>query len=750
MRWVVILLGFLFSSINSVAQSPTNTADTTPTPKSLSDITVVGRYSSSDIQLLPEIVGTSIYAGKKSSLIVLNNVKGNVTTNTMRQVVAKVPGVHIWESDGSGIQIGIAARGLSPNRSWEFNVRQNGYDIAADPYGYPEAYYNPQLQAVQRIEIIRGHGALQYGPQFGGLVNYIIKNGSEIEVPFEAETQQTVGSYGLFNSYNAVGGKKGKIHYYSFFDHRNADGYRKNSRYFTNAGFGTITYQALPSLQVTLEVMTSHIRSQQPGGLTDVQLDSSIRQSLRSRNWFDIRWTTAALVTNYQLNTKHKFNFKIFSIHGDRNSVGFMPGGGILVPDTINRVTNAYSSRNLNIDNYKNYGMELRYMGEYKLFKRSQTLSAGARLYKGNTYRYVADGKGSTGIDYDMTLSGSVWTRDLDFKAYNSAVFLETLIQANDKFSIVPGIRYEYLVGSVAGRNGFSGTNEVLLQPQRRSRGFLLAGVGVEYHTSPKIEVYANISQAYRPIQFADLSAPPTTDQIDQNLKDAKGFNADLGIRGRLWNFLLMDASIYWLQYNNRIGVIVQQRQDGSFYNYRTNVGNSVAKGFEGLVEANLGSVLFSNVKKLKWSLFTSYSYNDARYQKFSVIAKNATGQLVAIDYSNKKVENAPQHILRTGTTLGYHKTSLTTQVSYVGAVFSDANNTLLPTVNGQNGLIPSYTVLDLTIVHTFSKQYDLRAGVNNLLNTHYFTRRATGYPGPGAMPADGRTFFVTFTAKFK
>ena len=743
-------MGFLLSSIISVAQSPNNAADTTPTPKSLSDITVVGRYSSSDIQLLPEIVGTSIYAGKKSSLIVLNNVKGNVTTNTMRQVVAKVPGVHIWESDGSGIQIGIAARGLSPNRSWEFNARQNGYDIAADPYGYPEAYYNPQLQAVQRIEIIRGHGALQYGPQFGGLVNYIIKNGSEIEVPFEAETQQTVGSYGLFNSYNAVGGKKGKIHYYSFFDHRNAEGYRQNSRYFTNAGFGTVTYQAMPGLQVTLEVMTSHIRSQQPGGLTDIQLDSSIRQSLRSRNWFDIRWTTAALVTNYQLNAKHKFNFKIFSIHGDRNSVGFMPGGGILVPDTINRLTNAYNSRNLNIDNYKNYGMELRYMGEYKLFQRSQTLSAGARLYKGNTYRYVADGKGSTGIDYDMTLSGNVWTRDLDFKAYNSAVFLETLIQANDKLSIVPGIRYEYLMGSVAGRNGFLGTSELLLQPQRRSRGFLLAGVGVEYHTSSKTELYANISQAYRPIQFADLSAPPTTDLIDQNLKDAKGFNADLGIRGKLWNFLLVDASIYWLQYNNRIGVIVQQRQDGSFYNYRTNVGNSVAKGFEGLVEANLGSVLFANAKKLKWSLFTSYSYNDARYQKFSVIAKNATGQLVAIDYSNKKVENAPQHILRTGTTLGYHKTSLTTQVSYVGAVFSDANNTLLPTVNGQNGLIPSYTVLDLAIVHTFSKQYDLRAGVNNLLNTHYFTRRATGYPGPGAMPADGRTFFVTFTAKFK
>jgi Fe(3+) dicitrate transport protein len=89
---------------------------------------------------------------KKNVLIVLDNVQGNISTNTMRQLMAKVSGIRICESDGSGIQFGVAARVLSPNSSWEFNVRQNGYDIAADPYGYPKAFYNPQLQSVQRIE----------------------------------------------------------------------------------------------------------------------------------------------------------------------------------------------------------------------------------------------------------------------------------------------------------------------------------------------------------------------------------------------------------------------------------------------------------------------------------------------------------------------------------------------------------------------------------------------------------------------
>src|SRR5688572_9243093 len=228
---------------------------TKPQHKYLPDITVVGRYSKSDYQQMPEIVGTNIYAGKKNALIVLDNVKGNVVTNTMRQVFAKVPGIHVWESDPSGIQIGIAARGLSPNRSWEFNVRQNGYDISADPFGYPEAYYNPPLQAVQRIQVVRGAGSLQYGPQFGGMINYVLRDGSDIRKPFQFETQQTAGSFGLINSFNAVGGSTKKLHYYAFYDHRQGGGWRDNSKYRTGTAFATVNYLLNKRLTIGGEVM---------------------------------------------------------------------------------------------------------------------------------------------------------------------------------------------------------------------------------------------------------------------------------------------------------------------------------------------------------------------------------------------------------------------------------------------------------------------------------------------------------------
>ena len=145
--FALVAMSLISNGQNIISVNDTISVIDTIASKNLPDITVVGRNSKSDYQQMPEIVGTNIYAGKKNALIVMDNVQGNVVNNTMRQVMAKIPGIHVWESDPSGIQIGIAARGLSPNRSWEFNVRQNGYDIAADPYGYPEAYYNPQLQA---------------------------------------------------------------------------------------------------------------------------------------------------------------------------------------------------------------------------------------------------------------------------------------------------------------------------------------------------------------------------------------------------------------------------------------------------------------------------------------------------------------------------------------------------------------------------------------------------------------------------
>jgi Fe(3+) dicitrate transport protein len=282
---------------------------------------------------------------------------------------------------------------------------------------------------------------------------------------------------------------------------------------------------------------------------------------------------------------------------------------------------------------------------------------------------------------------------------------------------------------------------------QSRSRGFVLGGIGAEYHTTKTTEIYANIAQAYRPIQFADLTAPPTTDVIDPSLTDATGFNADLGYRGKIKDFLQFDVSVFWLEYNNRVGVLQQQRADGSFYNFRTNVGSSASKGVEAFAEWSIFKT-FAPKNNSDLSVFASYSYTDARYNNFTVISKSGSS-LVETNLKNKMVENAPQHILRSGVNYWLKGWGATLQYSFTDKAFADANNTETPTANAQNGLIPAYNLLDLSLSYRFERKYTLKAGVNNLTDTRYFTRRAGGFPGPGLLPADGRTWFVTLGGNF-
>lgn len=712
-------------------------------PKYLPEITLVGRNTGSDIHFLPEIVGTNINAGKKNALIVMDNVQGNVVTNTMRQVMAKVPGIHIWESDPSGIQIGIAARGLSPNRSWEFNVRQNGYDISSDPFGYPEAYYTPQLNSVQRLEVVRGAGSLQYGPQFGGLVNFILKDGSEIKKPFQYESQQTVGSFGLFNSYNAIGGQNEKAHYYAFWDHRKGNGFRESSGFTVNTAFANYSWKINKKLKLGFEFTHFDYLSQQPGGLTDVQFNRDAYKSVRNRNWFEVNWNLAALNLDYAINETSRLNIKAFGMTGDRNSIGFMQAPN--VADTINAATMQYNNRRVDMDQYRNVGAEARYITEYSIGKTKQTLSAGIRYFRGRTNRFQ-NGRGNTGSDYNLNILAPYPT-DLNFLTVNTAFFAENIFRIGKNFILIPGFRVEHIGNTANGRVNLTGNTEVKVGNENRRRQFILPGIGAEYHIG-MTEIYANYSQSYRPALFSDLTANPTTDIIDQNLEDAKGYNIDLGYRGRIKDYLFFDVSGYILQYNNRIGLIAQQRLDGGFYNFRTNVGDSKSMGVEALVEFSPTKVWFKNSKYGHLTIYTSIAYIQARYEDFRIVSRQGNN-LVETNLKSKRVENAPENIIRTGLTYTKKGLTITTQYSYVSEAFSDANNTLTPTTNGVNGLIPSYNLVDLSGTYKFNEKLFLKSGINNLFGEKYFTRRASGYPGPGLMVAEPRNFFVTVGVKF-
>jgi Fe(3+) dicitrate transport protein len=744
MRRLSFLLLSLLATYTVKAQDQFET-EANDTIKRLAPVIITPKQQSPE--RMPETKDNVLFSGKKNEVLKLSNINGNVTNNNAREIFARIPGVTVWENDGSGIQINVGVRGLSPNRSWELNTRQNGYDISSDVFGYPEAYYNPPLEAVETISLVRGGSSLQFGPQFGGTLNYVLKR--ENQKKFSFETQNTVGSYGLMSSYNAIGGKFKKFSYYVYNHSRSADGWRANSEYTVRNTHAFAAYRFTENTKLSAEYTNMDYKMQQAGGLTDEQFDNNPRQSLRERNWFGTPWNVFALHLDTKISERLTSDTKLFGLIGERNSVGFTAAP--TVEDAINPATNDYANRRVDRDYYKNFGLENRNVLQYKLGKIDNNLAFGIRLYKANTQR-VQDGKGTTGSDFDLTIDGR-YARDLDFTTENVALFAENQFKVTEKFSVTPGVRYEYINSEAVGRFGISGGNDIPLPNKTISRHQPLFGLGLEYKFRTT-NIYANITQAYRPVLFSDLTPPAVTDVIDPNLKDADGFNADLGFRGTYKNYLNFDFSLFYLSYNNRIGGVRQfvnnDPTQGTFI-YRTNLGETVNKGIEGFF--NLNITRFFEVEKPygNLDLFASVSFIDSRYTDFKIYTATGSAPNVTISESNlsgNRVENAPRYIHNFGLSWGNNNLSATVQYRMSGKIFTDANNTETPSANGLTGLLDDYQVFDLSAEYKFLKNYNLRAGINNLLDEDYATRRAGGYPGPGILPGEGRTFYISVGAK--
>ncbi|MGN6493072.1 MAG: TonB-dependent receptor domain-containing protein [Agriterribacter sp.] len=698
--------------------------------ESLEEIVISSYKSESVSGKLSDVSGTAIYAGKKTEVINMGNLNANLASNNTRQIYARIPGLNIWEYDRGGLQLGIGGRGLSPNRSSNFNIRQNGYDISADALGYPESYYTPSAEALAKIEIIRGAASLQYGPQFGGLINFVMKEGPR-EKPFEFTTRQTVGSYGFFNTFNSIGGTTAnkKLNYYSFYQYKRGDDWRPNSHFDQHNAYIHLAYDVTSKLKITGEYTLMKYLAQQPGGLTDDEFEADPAQSKRARNWFRVNWNLISLNIDYAISSNSRFNWRNYTLQGSREALGVLT--------YINR-TDIGGNRDYMYDRYNNFGSELRFIHQYKLVKdQSSTFLVGARLYRGLTIRKQGDGNDGSGPDFAF-IGPEPNKSGFRFPGNNIAAFAENIFTITPRWSITPGIRFEHINTKAHGyyykKNVFI-EDDKIEESKSNPRSFLLLGIGTSWKMAHGLELYANISQNYRSINFNDIRVANNNARVDPNLKDERGYNIDFGVRGNIRNWMYADISLFYLKYNDRIGSIFTVDTSFMIYRLRTNVSDSRNLGMELLLEGDILKAVSQGRSKYKLALYTNLSLIDARY---------VNTQNTAI--ADKLVENVPPVLFRTGLSGGNTRFNLTYQFSWQAKQYSDATNAE-ETPTAVDGVIPAFSVMDLSLSYNW-RWFTIYTGLNNLLNRKYFTRRADGYPGPGIIPADRRNAYVTLQFK--
>lgn len=695
-----------------------------------------------NIRKLRAIEGFMITQGKKTEAINVEKMDANKATNLSRQIFAKIPGLNIWESDGAGIQIGLGGRGLNPSRNSNFNTRQNGYDISADALGYPESYYTPPSEAIDEIQLIRGAASLQFGPQFGGLINFKLKEGNPTK-NIELIARHTIGTFGLNNSFLSVGGTKSDWNYYGYLNYKSGEDFRPNSKFDVIHGHLNIKKRINEKTSLGIEITKMYYLAQQPGGLTDDNFFKQPDTSTRARNWFQVDWNLVNINFDYEINSNTKINSRLFALNAYRNSLGDL--------SEINRV-DPDEKRNLISGDFRNIGNETRVVHLYEPLANPWAFVFGIRAYKGFNKTLQGNGNSNNGPDFNfddfsenINSSNSIQS-DYDFPSFNFSAFIEHIFNLNNKLSITPGIRYEYISTSAIGQfrkseSDLVGTplfdTVVSFANKNENRDFIIGGIGINYKLSNKIELYSNFSQNYRSINFSDMQISNPNFIIDPKLKDERGYNSDIGVRGKIKNKLYFDASVYMLFYNNRIGT--RLTTDTVWFKpiqYRTNISQSRTIGFEMMIEADWLKLLSINDNENKLSTFINFSYNNANYINSDILA-----------FKNKKVELVPPIVLKTGFSFTKEKYSLSYQFSYTKEHFSDATNSENQVSNAVVGLIYSYFTMDLSCKMIF-KSIQLETGINNLSNEIYFTRRATGYPGPGIIPSMPRSFYLCLQIK--
>lgn len=683
-----------------------------------------------DIQRLEPIQGTYIYSGKKTEVIELTQKNVALTEKYGRQIFAKIPGVFVYDMDGTGNQVNISTRGLDPHRGWEFNIRKDGILTNSDMYGYPASHYNIPMEAVERIELVRGTGSLQYGAQFGGMLNYVSKQ-PDTTRKLSIENISTMGSYGLVSTYTGASGKIGKFRYSAWVNKKSISGYRANSDSKFDAEAVSIFYEARKNLHFKLEWTHSNYIIHLAGPLTDSMFRADPRSSTRSRNYYNPNIHVPSFTMDWNLSTDTKLRLTTSAVLGIRNSVLFDKPA--TVPDSIVTATLQYNNRQVDVDHFNSYTSELRLLHSYGFLKHKSAITAGIQYLNNNLHRQQ-QGKGSTGSDFDLSLVSPGWGRDLHYKTNNVAFFAENRWVLTQRFSINTGARVEMGETQMTGTITYYADSAL---PNSISHKFPLLGVSAQYDLTEEINLYAGGSQAYRPVIFKDIVPASVYEVSDKKLKDAKGYNAEFGFRGK-WRYLKWDVTGFYLQYYNRLGTLAQKDSMGNLIIFRTNIGNAATKGIECFLQGD-----FSIRSKVSVSVFTSTSYMDARYS--SAMIKSGSEN---VSVSGHKVESVPTWITRNGCTVKYAAFSLSALYSFTSQSFADALNTVTPIQNGAAGLVPSYQLLDFNIAIQIGEKTKLSINANNVLNKQYYTKRPQFYPGPGIWSSDGRTFSGTISFK--
>jgi len=710
----------LVAALALTSTSPARAQDATNKPQALPTVVVSGEAEHSETvqgPFLPPVVGAKINAGKKTSVLDLDDLP-KINNNNYRQALAKTPGLLLSEETSPLVSIGY--RGLNPHRVQFTQMLKDGVPIHADQFGYPEAYYTPPLDTVDRLEFLRGGASLMYGPQPGGALNYVTHR-PRTDREFSARSLNVFGSDSLYSTFNSVDGTIGRTGYYAYFNHRQGDGFRAaNSDFDLFAGSAKLVLDATSDSRWILNFDGYAEEHGEPGGLTFATATNAVNYAAdrdatsRFFDRFRLKRYVASLGWEKDLSEHTLFTATAWGGYYSRFSKRQRGGGFGTLP--TGATTN---SNTIELQEFYTAGAEARLRHDWSTGGNTHTFAGGVQFYHTDSPR--TDQRGAA-PDVE---SGQLRNQS-QREVFYAPVFLENRFVFGD-FSITPGVRLENIWQGVEEQVNLDKTAAGTPLSDQREHDFVpLFGVGAEYKFKAGVTAYGNFSQAYRPKVFTEAVPTGGTTFVNNDLAEGKSWQGEIGLRGQPAPWLHWDASLFWLEFTDQIGSVAVPGGTSLI-----NIGDAVHRGAEAAVEVELlglgdawrGSTAV--VRDHQFSLYGNAMLLDAE------IKSSAIPALVG-----NRPQYAPDYLLRAGAIYRWRdRVKLAFTGTFVDDHFADD-------ANSANFFIPGYTTWDLTLewkVYQKRVEVSVVAGINNLFDEDYYSRIRSD----GIDPAYRRNYYL-------
>lgn len=604
-------------------------------------------------------------------------------------VLRRIPGVQSTDNSGtagSAISLNIGIRGLTGRYSPRSTVLLDGIPLAVAPYGQPQLSFAPvSLNNIESIDVVRGGGAVRYGPQnVGGIINFRSRSIPEGEgISGDASVRYNHFSEGDGNrQYSAfVGGTASNgLGVALMYSGMEGSEWRQGSDERVNDVAIKFRYPLDNHSEVYGKVSYYDVLSRTPGGLTVAQYKADPFQNTRPTDfWSGDRHGVDVGYLN-TISTTQEFEIKAYYNESFRQSA--------LINAAKTQIT--WQPRN-----YEVLGIEPRYTQRFNASGMVHDVTVG--------YRYLRErGDDNSYLQTVATgANGAIGTFVNSTDAH--AAYIDDRI-ALGQWRITPGVRYEQISSTrndVAAKSTFETDNTKALP-----------SLNVAYLLNPALTVFVNYTTSFGPVQNTQLNSQTPNNPLKPEL-------AKTGELGARWKSgaVSAEATLFKLKFDNQI-VQVPGITPATFQN----IGATNHDGIE-----TAADYTFDDASALAGlNVYANYTYTKALQES------GATAGLDVPFYSRTTDTIGARY--RVGAWTGNLSTTHQTKQ------YSDTANTVAESANGAAGQIPGFRLWNANVSWK-QRAYEVAAGVNNIADKRYYTRNVDG--NAGRMVGAPRTAYV-------